>query len=111
MSRAKRSGSSGGERELPGIGPGPLPTNAVWDTAELRHPDGRVERFVVLTFQTPQGTSTYFFPPENALALGAGIVAKARSIESLPPNAAGGIIVPEVDVAKVLRAIENGDPA
>lgn len=107
MSKAKRNGNSG-ERELPGIGPGPLPTNAVWDTAELRHPDGRIERFVVLTFQTPQGISTYFFPPANAVALGAGIVAKAKEIETSPP--AGGIIVPEVDVAKVLRAIENGDP-
>jgi hypothetical protein len=105
MSKTRRNGNSG--EPTTGIGPQPLPTTAVWDVAELRHPDGRTERFVVLTFQTPQGISTFFFPPDNAEALGAGIVAKAREIETSPP--AGGIIVPEVDVSKVLRAIEGGE--
>lgn len=79
----------------------PVPTNVRWQSAQV---DG-LGPMVILSFATPVGTSSYFFPAGSALSLADGIAAAAREAEMNRR----GIIVPDVDTQAVLKAVKNGD--
>ena len=79
----------------------PVPTNVRWQPIQAEG----IGPLVLVSFATPVGVSSYFFPPAQAINLADGIAAAARDAEMNRK----GIIVPDVDTEAVLRAVKNGE--
>jgi hypothetical protein len=62
---------------------------------------------VQITMSTPAGIAAYYFPPDAADALAAGIAGAAATARAQTNGSAAGIIVPDVDVQAVLRSIKD----
>lgn len=77
-----------------GIRPGPLPTN--FEVGALTNDAGDVK--VVLSIQTPAGTTFSFIEPANAVRLGNALRAEGKAALSQPPPSGlslpPGLLVP-----------------
>ncbi len=98
------------ERGMPvgGIPKTPLPTAVSWEAVQFTNPEnGEQVVMAALSFATPQGSSTYFLPYENLRAMNDGL---SRMLAEMPAGtpARAKLIVPQVDVNQVLKAVENG---
>lgn len=80
----------------------PVPTNISWSVASQTLENGTTLPWVVLTFDTPQGSSVFFMEPDRALEVANGLAGVAQ--QSKLPR---GLIVPDVDVSEVLRSIDK----
>lgn len=64
-------GNNGGGRQVQAINPGPLPTNLLIGQGQGMIPDANgnpvLQMFLVIGFQTPQGTNTFFLLPSDEM--------------------------------------------